>query len=113
MFLFPADGILEIILSYGQMFSLFLVLVVMAAVIGAKSKTNKPGLLYCLAMVALSVWMGVWFHDILFFCYMMVPTVFCFLAHYASRRVRANNIKKGMRYNDDGLIEEELNKMQE
>lgn len=113
MYLFPAEGILEVILSYGQMFSLFLVLVVMAAVIGAKSKTNKPGMLYCLAIVGLSVWLGVSFHDIMFFWYMMIPTALCFLAHYTSRRVRANNIKKGLHYNEDGLLEEELNKMQE
>ena len=43
MFLFPVDGILEVVLSYGQMISLFLVFVIFEGMIAAKSETAKAG----------------------------------------------------------------------
>ena len=46
MFLFPVDGILEVVLSYGQMISLFLVFVIFEGMIAAKSETAKPGLVF-------------------------------------------------------------------
>ena len=53
MFLFPVDGILEVVLSYGQMISLFLVFVIFEGMIAAKSETAKPGLVF---IFLLSFW---------------------------------------------------------
>ena len=94
MFLFPVDGILEVVLSYGQMISLFLVFVIFEGMIAAKSETAKPGLVFIFLVFLLAVFVGVMFHDISFFVFMLIP------------------VAKGIKYNKDGLIEEELKKME-
>ena len=88
MFLFPVDGILEVVLSYGQMISLFLVFVIFEGMIAAKSETAKPGLVF-IFLVAM-----------------------CLIAFFVARKTREKNIAKGIKYNKDGLIEEELKKME-
>lgn len=55
MFLFPVDGILEVVLSYGQMISLFLVFVIFEGMIAAKSETAKPGLVFIFLVFLLAV----------------------------------------------------------
>ena len=100
MFLFPVDGILEVVLSYGQMISLFLVFVVFEGVIAAKSETAKPGLVFIFLVFLLAVFVGVMFHDM------------CLIAFFIARKTREKNIAKGIKYNKDGLIEEELKKME-
>ena len=104
MFLFPVDGILEVVLSYGQMISLFLVFVIFEGMIAAKSETAKPGLV--------AVFVGVMFHDISFFVFMLIPVAMCLIAFFIARKTREKNIAKGIKYNKDGLIEEELKKME-
>lgn len=113
MFLFPVDGMLEVILSYGQLISLFLVFVVFEGVIAAKSETSVPGLVFIGLIVLLAAGVGVAFHDITFFGFMLIPAFLCLIAFFLARKTRAKNIQKGIQYNEDGLIEEELNKMQE
>ena len=103
---------LEVILEYGQTISLFLVLIVMEGVIAAKTESFLPGLLYAFGMVAFSVIMGIVFHDIHFFGYMMIPTALCFGAFFFSRWNRRKNIEKGLHYNKEGLIEEEMKDME-
>lgn len=112
MFLFPVEGMLEVILSYGQMISLFLVLVVFEGVIAAKSETAKPGLVFLLLVFLLAVGVGVGFREITFFGFMLIPVVLCLIAFFIARRTRAKNIASGMKYNQDGLIEEELKKLE-
>lgn len=112
MFLFSAEGLMLTILSYGQLISLFLVFVLFEGLIAAKSKTAVPGLVFIGAIVLLAIGVGIGFHDISFFGFMMIPTAMCLLAFYIARKTRAKNIAKGIRYNEDGLIEEELEKMQ-
>ena len=107
MFLFPVDGILEVVLSYGQMISLFLVFVIFEGMIAAKSETAKPVLVFLLA-----VFVGVMFHDISFFVFMLIPVAMCLIAFFIARKTREKNIAKGIKYNKDGLIEEELKKME-
>ena len=92
MFLFPVDGILEVVLSYGQMISLFLVFVIF--------------------VFLLAVFVGVIFHDISFFVFMLIPVAMCLIAFFVARKTREKNIAKGIKYNKDGLIEEELKKME-
>lgn len=104
---------LEAILEYGQMISLFLVLIVMEGVIAAKTQSSWPGLLYAFGMVVFSVIMGIAFHDIHFFGYMLIPTALCFVAFFFSRWNRRKNIEKGLHYNKDGLIEEEMKDMEQ
>ena len=113
MFLFPVEGILEIVLSYGQVLSLFLVFVIFEGVISAKTVSPWPGLVFAFGMVALSALIGFIFHDIHFFGFMMVPTALCFLAYFFTRWNRRKNIKKGLHYNEDGLIEEEIKDMEQ
>ena len=112
MFLFPVDGILEVILSYGQTISLFLVFMIFEAVIAAKSETAKPGLVFIGLVFLLAVGLGFLFKDITFFLYMLIPVALCFIAFFIARKTRARNIEKGIRYNADGLIEDELRKME-
>ena len=64
MFLFPVDGILEVVLSYGQMISLFLVFVIFEGMIAAKSETAKPGLVFIYESVANYIAGGVYFSGI-------------------------------------------------
>ena len=109
MFLFPVDGILEVVLSYGQMISLFLVFVIFEGMIAAKSETAKPGLVF---IFLLAVFVGVMFHDISFFVFMLIPVAMCLIAFFIARKTREKNIAKGIKYNKDGLIEEELKKME-
>ncbi|MBQ9092158.1 MAG: hypothetical protein IJY52_07825 [Anaerotignum sp.] len=113
MFLFPAEGIMYTILSYGQLISLFLVLMIFEAMIAAKSETAKPGLVFIGLTVLLAVFVGYYFGDFHFFLFMLIPVAMCFLAFYIARRQRAKNIARGAVYNEDGLIEDELNKMQQ
>lgn len=112
MFLFPVDGILEVILSYGQMISLFLVFLVFEGMIAAKSESPKPALMFIGLVFLLAVFVGVIFHDIRFFGFMLIPVALCLIAFFVARKVRAKNIAKGVKYNEDGLIEEELKKME-
>lgn len=112
MFLFPIDGILEVILSYGQTFSLFAVFMIFEALIAAKSEKATPGLIFIGAVFVLAIALGIMFDDISFFIYMLIPVVLCIIAFIIARRTRAKNIAKGVKYNKDGLIEEELKKME-
>ena len=112
MFLFPVDGALEVILSYGQLLSLFLVLIVFEGVISAKAETSLPGLVFILLIVLLGVGIGIGFGDIAYFLFMLIPAFLCLFVFYITRRTRAKNIEKGVRYNQEGLIEEELRKME-
>ena len=112
MFLFPVDGILEVIRSYGQRISLFLFFLIFECMIAAKSETAKPGLVFIFLVFLLAVFVGIAFHDISFFGFMLIPVALCFIAFFVARKTRAKNIAKGMKYNEDGLIEEELKKME-
>ena len=112
MFLFPVDGIMETILSYGQTLSLFLVFVIMEGMIAAKSESKWPGLVFVGLIVLLAIALGILFDDIGFFVYMMVPAVLSLIAYYFTRRNRAKNIQKGMHYNKDGLLEEEMQQIE-
>ena len=112
MFLFPVDGILEVVLSYGQMISLFLVFVIFEGMIAAKSETAKPGLVFIFLVFLLAVFVGVIFHVISFFVFMLIPVAMCLIAFFVARKTREKNIAKGIKYNKDGLIEEELKKME-
>ncbi|MBR4283372.1 MAG: hypothetical protein IKT48_01520 [Anaerotignum sp.] len=113
MFLFPVDGVMEIILSYGQTLSLYLVFVIMEGMISAKSETAVPGLVFIGLTLLLGVGLGFIFHDIGFFFYMLVPAVLSLIAFYFTRRNRRKNIEKGLTYNEDGLLEEEMKKMEQ
>ena len=113
MLLFPADGIMEMIFQAGQTFSIFLVLFVFEAIIAAKSEKAWPGLLFVFAVFCLAVGVGIGFGDIIFFFVMLPSVLLCLLAFYIARRTRAKNIAKGLEYNKDGLIEDELKKMQQ
>ncbi len=112
MFLFPVDGIWEIILSYGQTLSLFLVFVIMEGMIAAKSETATPGLVFILLTVLLGVVLGFAFKNIGFFFYMLVPAVLSLIAFYFTRRNRRRNIEKGLHYDEEGLLVEEMRKME-
>lgn len=103
---------LETILEYGQMVSLFAVFIILEGVISAKTISPWPGLVFAFGMVALSALIGFIFHDIHFFGFMMVPTALCFVAYFFTRWNRRKNIKKGLHYNEDGLIEEEMKDME-
>ena len=113
MFLFPAEGIVYTILSYGQLISLFLVLMLFEGMIAAKTETNKPGLIFIGLVFVLAIGVGIGFGEVSYFFFMLVPVAMCFLAFYIARRTRAKNIARGVVYNEEGLIEEELNKMQQ
>ena len=112
MFLFPVEGTMEVILSYGQTISLFLVFVIMEGVIAAKSESHWPGLIFILATVLLGVALGIMFRDIAFFYYLLVPAVMSLIAFFFTRRNRRKNIEKGLKYDEDGLISEEMNKLE-
>ncbi|MBR5123321.1 MAG: hypothetical protein IKT73_01825 [Anaerotignum sp.] len=112
MFLFPVDGIMEIILSYGQTISLFLVFVIMEGMIAAKSESKWPGLIFIGVTLLMGVAFALMFGDIAFFYYMLVPAVLSVFAYIAARKNRAKNIAKGMTYNKDGLLKEEMEKME-
>ena len=113
MLLFPADGVLEDILMYGQLISIFLVLFVFEAVVAAKSEKAWPGLLFVFVVFCLAVGVGIGFGDINFFFVMLPSVLLCLLAFFIARKTRAKNIAKGLEYNKDGLIEDELKKMQQ
>lgn len=104
MHLFPADGIFAVILSYGQMFSLFLVLMIFEGVIAAKTESKWPGLVFIGLVIALGAGMGIAYHDFYFFLYMMIPVVMCIGAFIFSRRNRAKNIQQGYVYDEEGII---------
>ena len=112
MFLFPVDGIWETILSYGQTVSMFLVFVVMEGMIAAKSESKWPGLIFIGLTGLMGVAFALMFGDIAFFYYMLVPAVLSVFAYIAARKNRAKNIAKGMTYNEEGLLEEEMKKME-
>ena len=112
MFLFPVDGIMEIILSYGQTISLFLVFVIMEGMIAAKTESKWPGLIFIGAILLMGVCFALIFRDIAFFYYLLVPAVMSVFAYILARKNRAKNIAKGLTYNKDGLLEEELRKME-
>ena len=113
MFLFPVDGIWEVILSYGQTISLFLVFVIMEGMIAAKSESKWPGLIFIGATLLMGVAFAVMFEDIAFFYYLLVPAVLSLIAYFVTRRNRRKNIEKGMTYDADGLLVEELRKMEQ
>ena len=112
MFLFPVDGIMEVILSYGQTVSLFLVFVIMEGMIAAKSESKWPGLIFIGLTLLMGVAFALIFGDIAFFYYMLVPAVMSVFAYIVARKNRAKNIAKGMTYNEDGLLVEEMEKME-
>ena len=112
MFLFPVDGIMEVILSYGQTISLFLVFVIMEGMIAAKSESKWPGLIFIGAILLMGVAFALIFGDIAFFYYLLVPAVLSVFAYLVARKNRAKNIAKGMTYNEDGLLVEEMEKME-
>ena len=112
MYLFPAEGIWEVILSYGQTVSLFLVFVIMEGMIAAKSESKWPGLIFIGITLLMGVAFAFMFGDIAFFYYMLVPAVLSVFAYIAARKNRARNIEKGMTYNKDGLLKEEMEKME-
>ena len=112
MFLFPAEGIWELILSYGQLLSLFMVFVIVEGLLAAKSESPVPGLVFILLVVLLAVAVGIGFGDMTFCGFMLIPAFMCLIAFFISRKTRAKNIARGVQYNQDGLIEEELNKME-
>ena len=112
MFLFPVDGILEVVLSYGQMISLFLVFVIFEAWIAANPKRQSR--VWCLFF-----WYSCWRSlsalcstISAFFVFMLIPVAMCLIAFFVARKTREKNIAKGIKYNKDGLIEEELKKME-
>jgi len=107
MHLFPAYGVFEVILSYGQMFSMFLVLMIFEGVIAAKTESNWPGLIFMLLIVLLGAGMSYAYHDFSFFLYMMIPVAMCLCAFIFSKRSRKKNIARGARYNEEGIIENE------
>lgn len=107
MHLFPAYGVFEVILSYGQMISLFLVLMIFEGVIAAKTESNWPGLVFMFLIVLLGAGMGYAYQDFSFFLYMMIPVVMCLCAFIFSKRSRRKNIERGARYNEEGVIENE------
>ena len=113
MFLFPVDGIWEVILSYGQTISLFLVFVIMEGMIAAKSESKWPGLIFIGAILLMGAAFAVMFEDIAFFYYLLVPAVLSLIAFFFTRRNRRKNIEKGMTYDADGLLVEELRKMEQ
>lgn len=98
---------MDTIFAVGQTVSLFLAIIFFIAVISARTERSWPGLALCLLMLAASIWAGVSFQKEYFF-YMLLPTVACFVAWYISRKTRAKNIEKGLHYNEEGVIEEEL-----
>ena len=104
MHLFPADGIFAVILSYGQMLSLFLVLMIFEGVIAAKTESPVPGLVFIGLVVALGAGMGIAYHDFHFFLYMMIPVVMCIGAFLFSRSNRKKNIEQGFEYDEEGII---------
>ena len=112
MFLFPAEGIWEIILSYGQTISLFLVFVIMEGMIAAKSESKWPGLIFIGLTLLMGIAFAVMFGDIAFFYYLLVPAVMSLIAFFFTRRNRRKNIEKGLKYDEDGLIAEEMNKLE-
>ena len=112
MFLFPVDGIWEVILSYGQTVSLFLVFVIMEGMIAAKSESKWPGLIFIGVTLLMGVAFALMFRDIAFFYYMLVPAVLSLIAYFVTRKNRAKNIAKGLTYNEDGLLVEEMKKME-
>ena len=107
MHLFPAYGIFEVILSYGQMISLFLVLMIFEGVIAAKTESSWPGLIFIFLIVLLGAGLGIAYDDFHFFLYMMIPVLMCVGAFWFSRRSRRKNIERGARYNEEGIIENE------
>lgn len=109
MFLFPTDGMMELILSYGAVLSMFLVFVIMEGVIAAKTETVWPGLAFIGGLILFAIACGIYFEDIYFFIYMLIPVVLCLIAFVFSRTVRKRNIAKGLRYNKEGLIDDEIN----
>lgn len=111
MFLFPVDGVMEIILSYGQTLSLFLVFVIMEGMIAAKSESKWPGLIFIGMIVLLAIALGLLFKDIGFFFYMIVPAFLSLIAYYFTRKNRAKNIAEGLHYDEDGLLKEEMEKL--
>ena len=113
MFLFPADGIWEVILSYGQALSLFLVFVIMEGMIAAKSESKWPGLIFIGAIILMGVAFAVIMEDIAFFYYLLVPAALSLIAYFVTRKNRAKNIAKGLTYNEDGLLVEEIKKMEQ
>ena len=113
MFLFPAEGLVYTILSYGQLISLFLVLMLFEGMIAAKTETNNPGLIFIGLVFLLAIGVGIGFGEFAYFLFMLIPVAMCYLAFYIAKRTRSKNIAKGAVYNEDGLIEEELNKMQQ
>ena len=112
MFLFPANGIWEVILSYGQTISLFLVFVIMEGMIAAKTESKWPGLIFIGAILLMGVAFALIFGDIAFFYYMLVPAVMSLIAYFVTKKNRAKNIAKGMHYDEEGLLVEELRKME-
>ena len=112
MYLFPAEGIWEVILSYGQTVSLFLVFVIMEGMIAAKSESKWPGLIFIGITLLMGIAFAFMFGDIAFFYYMLVPAILSVFAYIAARKNRAKNIAKGMTYNEDGLLKEEMEKME-
>ena len=113
MFLFPAEGIVYTVLSYGQLISLFLVLMLFEGMIAAKTETAKPGLIFIGLVFLLAIGVGIGFGEFIYFVFMLIPVAMCYLAFYIARRTRAKNIERGVVYNEDGLIEDELKKMQQ
>ena len=113
MFLFPVDGIMYTILSYGQLLSLFLVFLIFEAIIAAKSESVVPGLVFMGLVFLLAVGVGIGFGEITYFFFMLIPVAMCMLGFVIARRTRAKNIAKGMVYNEEGLIEDELRKMEQ
>ena len=112
MFLFPVDGIWEVILSYGQTLSLYLVFVIMEGMIAAKSESKWPGLIFVGVIILMGIAFSVMFDEIAFFYYLLVPAVLSLIAYYFTRKNRQKNIERGLHYDEDGLLIEEMRKME-
>lgn len=105
--LFESEGILAVIFSYGQMLSIFLVLFCIEAVIAAKSEKSTPGLLFLGAVFLLAIFVGWFFHEFMFFVYMLIPVALCACGFGIARYVRKRNLEKGAVYNEDGVLEDD------
>ena len=88
---------LEMILEYGQAFSLLVCAVFVEGVVAAKSRTIWPGLAVIGVVFLLAIGMAVICNEPVFFLYMMVPVVCCIAVFMISRR----NLKKENPYKEE------------
>lgn len=82
---------LDFLYDLGCTFTLFVLVVFMEGVIATRKNAKWTGLILSAVLLIISVFVGVYMHDLGAFLFLLIPVVLCLAAYFFSR----HQVKKG------------------